>query len=581
MERYLQAAETRSNLSCKKTTMRISTLPLILVVSAFGTTEAQFVEVADQRSTDVVYGKILPLGDSWAIAAWGNPEWRAGGPMHYLTQLNDAGEEVGFHQVPMSLTGEWEWGLGGDMVNSLDGGIFLVGLDDHCDYWDSTRLIHLNTDGTALLDRSIAGPDGEGYVHMADLPSDQLALLGSIVMITDLLGEQVSTWPFPLPIDPSSPVSGLWTPSGNLLLAAGDRLMLMDPDGTKIDSAQVSEEVRDLMPYGDTFLVLTDSAIHRLQPDLSLNLITTYSALTGPRNFLPGTAGSFFQAASQLFRWAPGSGITMLVEPALLPGQSIRSMALKYGRLVTSSTVALHGTSTGLMRTYGMDNATSEHTMDIGLEEITVDSSWFRQASWNANYHYLYANLSVTLRNNGLEQIDSLVLAQRTDIPAAMCGEPSTRTPLSNLQLMPNGTVTLPLDSVVISIRYYPPGAMDVTSSICLVAQSPNQCIDRSPEDNFSCIALTATVGLDELQRDSMEVWPNPFTDRLYLNNGSNGPLTISLYDAHGRKVFSDRVVQGNGVKEVLLPELPDGIYLIQGNDGEHHWTEHLIRCDH
>lgn len=58
----------------------------------------------------------------------------------------------------------------------------------------------------------------------------------------------------------------------------------------------------------------------------------------------------------------------------------------------------------------------------------------------------------------------------------------------------------------------------------------------------------------------AINIYPNPFRNRIYLNNIENGSYYLTLTDAMGRQVYATAVT----TKEIELPTIPTGLYFLQ-----------------
>lgn len=553
----------------KALNMRRSAIAAALLLIA-GTGQAQFIEVADQRSADVAYGNILPFGDNWVIGAWANPEWGLPGPMHYITSLDQSGQELLWRNVPMGLTEAADFSSSGDLISSDDGGILLVGPWDQCDISDSTRLIHITADGIVDLNRNIADGSYGGLTTFAKAHTSRLAMFGhQMAIVTDLLGNAQFTWPIPF----STAHHAIWTSDTTLMLAVNNRLMHVGMDGTPLDSVFVTNTIRDIALYNGELLALTDYELLKLPVDLSDVMISTYTTGAGTRRFITGAEDIHFQVANSLWRWDDVNGIVLVVQPELLPGQRIISMALRADTLHTTSIVDVHGYRTGLYRTYALNGTTTLQNDDVRVDGISLDSTWFTYhgPAGNVELYYTWANAIVSLTNLSDTPLNEIVVCHRNSGPG-MCGDPTTMIIHSEPIVLPGESFTVRMENLALDYGPSFPGDF-FSGTICATALSPNQKVDRQPEDNHWCGEFTFmnTVGVnDHLYEQPFEVHPNPFTDRINLELGRfTGRIDVQLFDLQGRKIHSASFpgVQNNVTME--LPEMADAIYIltVQGDD--------------
>lgn len=70
---------------------------------------------------------------------------------------------------------------------------------------------------------------------------------------------------------------------------------------------------------------------------------------------------------------------------------------------------------------------------------------------------------------------------------------------------------------------------------------------------------LIDNTGLDNVVSQSLEVYPNPATDKLYLSN-TDDKTDYTIYDITGQKLLQQVSYPIN------VAELPTGIYIIEAN---------------
>ncbi|UPT66761.1 MAG: T9SS type A sorting domain-containing protein [Sphingobacteriales bacterium JAD_PAG50586_3] len=85
--------------------------------------------------------------------------------------------------------------------------------------------------------------------------------------------------------------------------------------------------------------------------------------------------------------------------------------------------------------------------------------------------------------------------------------------------------------------------------------------------DNNGCRFATTPYtyikgGLINAENATVNIYPNPATDKLFISLKNNGPVTLNLIDYNGRLVSSTKVV--NNLTEIDLKGLAAGLYLLQ-----------------
>lgn len=470
-------------------------------------------------------------------------------------------------------------GVWGDMIPMQDGGLLLVGPIDGCDVIGGTELLRLDGSGALTWQSTISEYDV--YHLTARSPTEHLALIGSYsVMITDLQGGAHESWPAPY----WSIGTALWSNSNSFLVTTNNKICRLDLDGNKLDSLEFDDPVNDLRYLGNDLFALTNSSIFQIDEDLSIQ--AGYPIPAGAfsaRDFMLGSEELLIRADSAIVSWDESNGAQILIIPELLPGQKIVSAILNEGVLTTANTVSMNNRTSGLMRAYLLDGTTSEHDENVSIS-VEVDSAWFEHfppTGGPGNLYYEKANASITLTNLGSSDLEDVLISHESSPYFWMgCDVPTEELRLSNAHL-PNGAdTTVVMHDLIIGWRLSNPGESS-TREVCIVAQSPNNKVDRYGEDNESCqtVTFTNTVDIGELKTAVLDVFPNPFTDHILLRSSTTGPLNTTLFDATGREVFTSRTTSATGPTRIDLPVLTDGIYFLRTNDGHEQRTERLVKA--
>ena len=77
----------------------------------------------------------------------------------------------------------------------------------------------------------------------------------------------------------------------------------------------------------------------------------------------------------------------------------------------------------------------------------------------------------------------------------------------------------------------------------------------------------TATTGTSDLKNYSLNVFPNPATDFVIINNPETDHGALEVYDQLGRCIYRTEITQK--MEEIETGLFPAGIYFIQVNDKE------------
>ena len=83
-------------------------------------------------------------------------------------------------------------------------------------------------------------------------------------------------------------------------------------------------------------------------------------------------------------------------------------------------------------------------------------------------------------------------------------------------------------------------------------------------------------VGISELESETILLYPNPMTDRAYLEFEGTSNKTIRLIDSNGREIRVWESVNSDRI-EIKREELASGTYFVSVNDGENVQTLSLV----
>lgn len=72
---------------------------------------------------------------------------------------------------------------------------------------------------------------------------------------------------------------------------------------------------------------------------------------------------------------------------------------------------------------------------------------------------------------------------------------------------------------------------------------------------------------------------PNPVTERIQIKNFEvDGPVVITVFDALGRKIVSEKNTILNGSVEMMVAEIPSGVYYVQVVSGSSRQSQKIIK---
>ena len=84
-----------------------------------------------------------------------------------------------------------------------------------------------------------------------------------------------------------------------------------------------------------------------------------------------------------------------------------------------------------------------------------------------------------------------------------------------------------------------------------------------------SLLERDPAAGADLIQPLQIVAYPNPVSDRLFLNLGDDQETRITLFDILGRVCVPERKVDGNSLQELNLTGFKAGVYLLRIQSGE------------
>jgi len=113
---------------------------------------------------------------------------------------------------------------------------------------------------------------------------------------------------------------------------------------------------------------------------------------------------------------------------------------------------------------------------------------------------------------------------------------------------------------------------VESNGSYAVIVTSLSGCIDTS-----DCFVVN-TIGFEELLKEtiSINVYPNPSSDKIYISLKGIESSEIQIYDMKGRIVLQ-QMKATNGI-EINLDNIEPGIYLIKGQHASGSWVKELVK---
>lgn len=97
--------------------------------------------------------------------------------------------------------------------------------------------------------------------------------------------------------------------------------------------------------------------------------------------------------------------------------------------------------------------------------------------------------------------------------------------------------------------------------------------------DRFSFVFSVPLIGVGEETVQSMAIYPNPAKDHIYLSfaTGLEVPVTASIHDLQGRRMFGPKTLEGNTTYRLELPQLNTGTYFLRVDSGQQTENKRII----
>jgi photosystem II stability/assembly factor-like uncharacterized protein len=94
-------------------------------------------------------------------------------------------------------------------------------------------------------------------------------------------------------------------------------------------------------------------------------------------------------------------------------------------------------------------------------------------------------------------------------------------------------------------------------------------------------IDIGSITGISEaVTAGSLELYPNPVSNKLSVKIVTQLPVTINVYGSRGEVNLSGTYSMQNGLIEINTENLSQGMYLMDADDGEKKWTTKFVKVD-
>ena len=137
-------------------------------------------------------------------------------------------------------------------------------------------------------------------------------------------------------------------------------------------------------------------------------------------------------------------------------------------------------------------------------------------------------------------------------------------------------TSTIPVGGSVNHIFSIPVGPMSVGVPAAQLCAWTSYSADPNPINNQFCNTQNApTTAVDEQTKNTIVVYPNPTTGKLFLENVPNEKTSLEILDISGKSVYNTEKLLG---KAIDISSLSKGVYEIKLKGKNWIWNQKLIK---
>ncbi len=333
-----------------------------------------------------------------------------------------------------------------------------------------------------------------------------------------------------------------------------------------------------LAPSTDsTFYVATNQQLEIR--NLELELVNSVSLGGNPIDVEIEDGTAFVLVASTVQYFDANLSLIGEIELDELSNREVLDLAVKDGTLgVVGATRVAYGYYSGyhwekspadlFVRTYDTTGPQLPSNTDLTIESISYESAVagtpFDPDCMNLDVE----GVRVRVRNNGMDEIDQLVLTGKRDAcEGFICPTwVGLHWWFDNLNLGPGEFVDLPINYEL----YWVP--TQETTDICLEVFADNATMDLNRHDNRLCESVLI-VDADEVKPvESVKLYPSPATDQITLDLPTGHSYQfIHLYNSFGQEI-KRRVIEPTSLSiNWRIDQLASGTYFIQliGQEGQ------------
>lgn len=554
--RYWGGGEFRAFRSFMPIDMRLTIIILTILFWTFNARSQPLIEYADQRNDMVSYSKVFEnISDNWTFVGSYNDE-NGVGAQNWVIERDPNGNLLA--SFPIGLPSSTE---------RISSGVLYLLTSSGCDVGlGGAYLRAYSQTGVQLLQRYFPtwwnGPPTLNQI--AKGTTDRLALFGGDLMwIVSLNGDSLSSTQLPL----STYTMGTWTSSGELLLAGGINLMLANDQGVTLAQAQVQNAILDILAIQTRQLVLTADRMVVYDPELQpIDTLLLGSELGLPKELLARDGISAIRTPAHL----------LILDNDLVPidtislnsvdGHFITDAILTETGMMTAGYQQIQDRRSGIMRMYDLEGESTDHTDDVELEMLSVDSAIVTGNSTTAH-------VTVRVTNHSPNVLDNVFMTFRYSPWPWTCGFLGDSFQFNDLALEPGASADLNLTDLYIPFLK-PPSTGTWEYDLCVVALSPNHHMDRTTADNIACgnyiVDDVSTMVPEEHARERIWFSPCPVVGSTTIHApGYSGTANIIIRDLLGRITRTELIqLTGSGSGTIDVNGLRPGRYIVSLQTG-------------
>ncbi|MFN2395043.1 MAG: T9SS type A sorting domain-containing protein [Bacteroidales bacterium] len=340
------------------------------------------------------------------------------------------------------------------------------------------------------------------------------------------------------------------------LILSPNELHKCDPEGNITGSVSVDENPQKIVINDDFIYLLYESGLVRINNDFSNQVTLVDDTETEFRNM------KLFQEQF----WIMGIQDDEIIifpfdeeneEQSFTPGMFTDSPDF----LVVADQIIISGTSpSGQLALYSypiQSDNTAYPWPDIEISDFNISNIGIEY--WEENgepfpvgFHF---DTELFIQNNGPETVNEIfVYSPRSG--GFNCVQQFYYRNFNELSISPGESITIDFGY---SGEFSPPSA---NHEICFEVMAPNSLLEIDVSANLLCKSFNATNIEKAFTGDNFKVFPNPASDRLFIEVNIPGEYQVYLYDHNGKLI---RHLSGSDKSmSINISEFAKGLYFLK-----------------